>query len=76
METPTPARIEGSRNSEYVSPESAITAIHPIATACSDSPATMNGRSPTRSTRLPTSGATVMNVTVQGINRRPASSGP
>ena len=57
-------------------PGSAISASHAIPTACSDSPPTISGRSPMRSASAPASGATVMNVAVQGISRRPASSGP
>ncbi len=57
-------------------PGSAISASHARPAACRLSPATMNGRSPTLSTSAPTTGATVMNVAVHGISRRPAPSGP
>ena len=74
IETPTPPTMKGASICEYAMPGSAISASHARPAACRLSPATMNGRSPTLSTSAPTIGATVMNVAVHGISRRPAPS--
>ena len=76
IDTPTPATMKGPSRLEYESPESAMRASQAVPTACNNSPVTISGRSPTRSTMEPTTGATVMKVAVQGIRRRPAPSGP
>ena len=57
-------------------PGSAISASHAMPIACSESPVTISGRSPIRSASAPATGATVRNVAVHGISRRPAASGP
>jgi hypothetical protein len=44
--------------------------------ACSDMPATMNGRSPNRLMSAPAICGTMMVVAPHGISRSPASSGP
>ena len=57
-------------------PGSAMSASQASPTACSDSPLTINGRSPIRSASAPATGATVMKVAVHGSSRSPAPSGP
>ena len=52
-----------------------VTASQARAPACSARPATMSGRLPMRSERIPATGATKIGIAVQGSVRMPASSG-
>ena len=72
---PVPAMMNGAIRLPYGVSGAEIAASQNIATDCSASPATISGREPIRSLRIPAIGATNIGMIVHGSVRRPASNG-